>query len=661
MHPVSSLLDEPASLEAFLKQTLSPGLFFANRDHQLVFHPLKAETITWEIFRGQLLDTRHTREKQTFLSCHVRIKPARAGNEDPLLTIRISPSTLHPPPSTLHVTRWLHCHVWEAFDDHGVVASHEVERWIEELVGTVAVADFNDVASLMHELRLLAFHAFVGLSRLPLNSVEAPLPGFSLGVIGFFPTFEEADACVSNPLALLERQQGSVLEESKLVELYLRTASVAELPRGAEEFARQASERSQTDTVLAARLRRLFNETSLTPYTDFVAKSLTFARLLFEQGSLLLDAYAGFLLSLVRQTVYHLTAYDLITFHHQGANYPDALLLDALLREVLRLANAHPRLFLVGPGPDELDLEGWTTGEVQLSNRRTRRRRRALLLGWWMYRFLEGLLVPDEPTSPGENARMLPPPHRRVPEEQLQQRSRRTRRLFSAAPINWKSHQGVLDICLEELADPAMLLELGTALYLDRPFGSTKPPGALDLTPLLSYELFSRAVVRERLSRIAQVEPELRLNPVLTSALKLLEELEVSGIPVPRPAIAASTVRLQDCWRVADDFIVRRATPETIRQLLAYFNWEAYRLPLGNEKGLLNEWHEEGLLPVPVPATKPDEPTRFIFYDSKQNPWFECSVAAEEGFRRRGALELPVPGLKIMCEGVSTVIKSRGL
>jgi hypothetical protein len=465
---------------------------------------------------------------------------------------------------------------------------------------------------------------------------------------------------VSNPLTLLERQQGSVLEESKLAELYLRTASVAELPRGAEEFARQARERGQTDTALALRMRRLFNETSLTPYTDFVEKSLTFARLLFEQGSLSLDAYAGLLLGLVRQTVYHLTAYDLITFHHQGANYPDALLLDALLREVLRLANAHPHLILVGPDPDERDPEGWTTGEAELSNRRTKRRRRALLLGWSMHRFLEGLPVPDEPTSPGENARILPPPHRRVPEEQLQHRAQRTRRLFSSQPIDWKSHRRLLSTCLEELAAPEMLLELGTALYLDRPFGSTKPPGALDLTPLLSYELFSRAVVRERLSRIAQLEPELRSNPILASGLKLLEELEVSGIPVPPPANSSRTVRLQDCWRVADDFIICRATSETIRQLRAYFDWEACRLPAGNGESVMNEWHKEGLIPVPVPASQPNEPTRFIFYDSKQNPRFECSVAADEGFRRCGALELPVPGLKIMREGVSTVIKSRG-
>ncbi len=57
----------------------------------------------------------------------------------------------------------------------------------------------------------------------------------------------------------------------------------------------------------------------------------------------------------------------------------------------------------------------------------------------------------------------------------------------------------------------------------------------------------------------------------------------------------------------------------------------------------------------------PDEPTRFIFYDSKQNPRFECSVAAEEGFRRCGALELPVPGLEMMRDGVRAMIAARFL
>ena len=274
----------PGDLETILERALASGLFFVKRDHQLLFHPPREETITWEIFRGQLLDSRHTREQQAFLSYHVGISESE-GAHLPLLSFRVTESTIH-------VTRWLHLRIWEAFDDNGAIGSRETERWVEELVGTASLAEFNDHDSLLQEVRLLVFHAFVGLSRLPLNSVEAPLPAFSLGLAGFFPNMNEADDCIRDPLALLNRPPSGripVLEESKLLELFLRTGSPSELRRGALEFARRIQDGSEHEAALAARLRRLFNESSLTPYTDLVEKALVFARLLFEREALALE------------------------------------------------------------------------------------------------------------------------------------------------------------------------------------------------------------------------------------------------------------------------------------------------------------------------------------------------------------------------------------
>ena len=632
----------PNDLNDTLERALASGLFFVRRDHRLLFLPPKEETITWEIFRGQLLDSRHTREQQTFLSYHVEIKDSE-GTQAPLLTFRVSLSIPPGPAHAIHVTRWLLLRIWEAFDDNGAIGSRETERWVEELVGTVSLAEFNDVDSLLREIRPLVFHAFVGLSRLPLNSVEAPLPAFSLGIVGFFPSMREANDWVRDPIALLDRPANgriSAVEESKLLELFLRTASPVVLREGAPELARRLRERGETEAALASRLRKLFNEVSLTPYTDFVEKALTFTALLFAQHALSLEAYGGFLLGQIRQTVYHLTAYDLVTFHHQGANYPDALLLDALLREVLALASNHPGLLMV-------DLE---SDPRAVSN--TRRRRRALVLGWWIHRFLHGLSVPDEPTSPGENARVLPAPHQRVPDEQLQPRGRRTRRLFADQPIDWTSHQSLLQGCLEELAHPEMLLELGKALYLDRPFGGAKPPAALDLTPLLSYELFSRSVARDRLNRIGQLEPMVATNPLLSEALARLEELQHSGVKVPPPVGSARTLHLHDCWRAADDFVILRPTPETMRQLRTLFKWE-------DCPGVLREWPEQGMLPIPVPGSTPQEATRIVFYDASFNPQFECTVFAAQGFRRLGALELPMPGLETTLLGTHVVIASQ--
>jgi hypothetical protein len=73
----------------------------------------------------------------------------------------------------------------------------------------------------------------------------------------------------------------------------------------------------------------------------------------------------------------------------------------------------------------------------------------------------------------------------------------------------------------------------------------------------------------------------------------------------------------------------------------------------------LQGWHERGLIPVPIPGSNPQEPTRIVFYDSGFNPRAECSVAAEQGFMRRGALELPAPGLRTEHAGETSVIASR--
>src|SRR5262249_54365310 len=148
-------------------------------------------------------------------------------------------------------------------------------------------------------------------------------------------------------------------------------------------------------------LRSVFNDVSLSPWTDFAEKAVGFLSLLVEGGQIAVTEQVDVLGSLLRQLGRHLTAYDLITFHYRGANYPDALLLDLLLKEYLRLVERHPELLAPGAGdPGRL-------------------RRRALRQGWLLRRYYEGRAVPDAPTSPGENARVLPLPHYRVPEEQL--------------------------------------------------------------------------------------------------------------------------------------------------------------------------------------------------------------------------------------------------
>src|SRR5262249_35041333 len=152
--------------------------------------------------------------------------------------------------------------------------------------------------------------------------------------------------------------------------------------------------------------RALFAEVALSPYTDFVEKTLAFLQLLLERDYFSPADLVDFLSYLLRQLGRHLTAYDLVTFHHFGANYPDALLLDAVLKWYLELIEQHPTLFT-------------SPRSAEAVEKPPRLRRRALRQGWLLRRTYEGHPVPDAPTSPGENARAWPPPHERVPEEQI--------------------------------------------------------------------------------------------------------------------------------------------------------------------------------------------------------------------------------------------------
>src|SRR5205823_2250954 len=87
----------------------------------------------------------------------------------------------------LYVTRSVLCHAHETYDAGGnVILTREVQRWQRELVGTIVLDDCADAGALHDELACQLFQTVVGTSRLPLTSVEAPLPGFSLGQIGFY-------------------------------------------------------------------------------------------------------------------------------------------------------------------------------------------------------------------------------------------------------------------------------------------------------------------------------------------------------------------------------------------------------------------------------------------------------------------------------------------
>jgi len=319
-----------------------------------------------------------------------------------------------------------------------------------------------------------------------------------------------------------------------------------------------------------------------------------------------------------------------VTFHHRGANYPDTLLLDAGLKALLRRLEAHPEAF--GDAADD-------TSEAR---DRKRRWRRALRQGWLLRRFYENHPVPDAPTSPGENTRVLPPPHVRVPEEQILQPSKRTRRLFAGDPLT--GHLGphgeqVLRQSIHDLHHPQELLELGLALFLDRPLGAAKEPGESDQTVLLSHLAFSRSVAQRRLKYLTEtlgLLPDAAERDALRQALA---GFSVVGVPLsevggrPRPgAVSASDAR-----QVADDFVFLRTTTASARDLFRQYDFAP----------LFSRFRLADIAKGPT-LILPRADGRLVIHDDALRPRLEMVPDTSQGYDARAGTEYPRAGLRVL-------------
>ncbi len=374
-------------------------------------------------------------------------------------------------------------------------------------------------------------------------------------------------------------------------------------------------------------LRTLFNEVSLSPYTDLVDRALAFLTLARERGRVTPAEAADFLTGLLLLIGRHLTAFDLITFHHRGANYPDALLLDAILKASLTMARRHPDLF---------------SGDA------ARPRRRGLRQGWLLRRRYEGLPVPDAPTSQGENLRVLPEPFRRVADEQILQPHRRRRQLFADRPLSdWLSDadRDLLRLSLADLAHAGELRELGTALFLDRPLGAPKGPLEPDATPLLSYAAFSRSLALRRLEELAQGPLGLD-NDTAVSLRKTLEALTPGGVPVRGVASRSrpGTVALADARQVAEDFVLLRTTALSAARFWRLFPPEPLRRRFD-----LASWDPHARTLILGAAPPPGETrVRLTVCDDRMRSRIEVVADAADGYVRRAGVEYPAAGLRVL-------------
>jgi hypothetical protein len=625
--PVIASLAPPGldTLGRLIDEVLRPAHFFLAPGVELDWEHTDHEEISWEIFQGRLLDPAHTRQKATFESWNIYRLTGEGRSGEPLLSLKLDGD------GQLYVIRGLECYVWEGYDEGGnVIGSRERRKWVRELTGFVVLARFADTEELADELISQLFHAVVGASRLPLSSVEAPLPAFSFGEL-FYCYRPDAPANAGPARSwwglVNDRLVPSLnrRERARLLETFLHAIGSTEMDAAATAWLERWRYLEQTPDDLGALLRALFNEVSLSPYTDLVEKTLAWLRALERGGHWTIAQAVDFLGWLLRQIGRHLTAYDLVTFHHRGANYPDALLLDAVLKEYLALA-------------------GWFPDPFRGDDTSARMRRRALRQGWLLRRRYEGYPVPDLPTSPGENSRVLPH-HPRVPEEQILQPARRTRRLYSSDPplcaAAFPHVAELLAVSMRDLAQTGELRELGAALFLDRPLGVGKAPAEPDNTPLLSTLAFSRAIATERLDALA-CEPGLAVEPgFLAGCRRRLEGSEVKGVSLE--AVSGDSrpgrVTLADARRASPDFVLLWTTSGSVAELLELFDFsplwgrlnlnylapERRALVLGSEGG-------PGLL----------------IHDERHRPRLELAAAPEEGYTTRAGLEYPATGLRVV-------------
>jgi hypothetical protein len=521
----------PLPLVAAVESVLRPEEFLLGPGCALRIEAARRDQPRWELFQGQLLSPEQTRRTQAFIrwDLFLDVAPDDSNNgaagwncDAPIIVLLYSDTQ-----KRLFVVRTLQVHGWKAAETSpGVIESQPaiLARW--ELVGSVAPPaaattpekgrnrDGSRESGLSHRsfangLRTLLRLACTGISRLPIVSVEAPHPAFSLGNLcaglGEWPEASDSwrhDApSSSDPIAAWDHEYALATRHASplrpwVVEFILRAIPWSKLPALAQHMqpTLDSPQRNVPGSVLPANdvssvLRSVFYQVSLTPHTDFLAKFVELLRLLPQRSGTTSAVSVAAIFDLcgffVRQLCRHLNAYDLHRFHSYGANYPDAILIDRLLILMVDWGILHPEL-LVGSAPATIG------------------RRQALLHAWLTRAGYEGLPIPEHPTTQGENLRIIPG-RERLDEGQIVDPGKRDKRLFYGersadeivAPLRHRLADAVAD-----LQNPKLYREFGMALFLDRPLGIGKNAGELDRTPLVASTAHSCQIGRSRIEQL---------------------------------------------------------------------------------------------------------------------------------------------------------------
>ena len=604
-------------LSTVLAAALNPHRFVLGAGYHCRMESDVPETCRWEVFRGNLLDPAFTREEKTFRTWKVFISPEGQESSVPLLSLKWDE-----PGKQLQVTRYLEVQGWEAVATGNVVDSRPVHKWQQELVGTIDLEMVHDAATLGTLVQHYLHLALVGTSRLPITSVESPLPLFSLGLLHYLPQADVSAGPVQDAAALRSLLSTPGTYQVRHLEAYLRAVTPEQRAgawHGADWWRWER---------LQAALLALFHQVALSPHTSFIDNWVSLLRSLARPDAWGTAAVLDLVGRYVRLLVRHLTAFDLHKFHNLGANYPDALFLDLLLQLYLELLEREPALATGGEKAALL-------------------RRRALRQGWLARRMYEGHLVPDAPTSPGENLRVLPRPFAPVPEEQLTRPQQRTRRLFTDTPTEQlltPITRELLRQAVVDLEQETERRELGLALFLDRPLGVFKlSQGQLrDRTPLLSYLAFSRKIARERLG-LWHTWGWLTEEQQQSVGQRLVRD-EPSGIPVrelPLPGSRPGVICLEDTLQVSGDFLLLRTTPTSVAEF-----WRWYDTTPLQHLGL--EPHVTLLMRSPLCRLREIPPPFLTGYDAAMRPRLEFVTAGEPTYREWAGVEYLREGLRLV-------------
>lgn len=599
----------PAEFAALAARLLAPGRFYVRTPLSLRFEPARLESRRWQLYKGELVPPQQTRDVAAFHQASLFADLPGYPCLGPVISLLLSEDG-----STILVLRGFAVHGHEAFGEGNVIQTRAAVLWQEERIRTVDATsprrEEESAGGVQAALR--------GTSRLAITSVESPHPLYAHGLLGLRPLLLGMDAASGHALADLLRPDQDTSDLARSLDFILRLSESKEVAKLAAWLGRTPT--LATPEQRARLLATWFTEVALTPDLGQAVKMLQLLRHWLSERE-----YQKRLSAWLRQLAWHLTAFDLRRFHHQGANYPDALFLDELLR---RLCEA-----------------------IASSDHLESRTASALRLGSWHRCNLDGLAVPSRATSVGENRRVSPLGEPPVPETELVDPGQRSRQLFVKEPFA-AAYASFLPLIQKAWAMPWSdedLLDLGRATFLDRPLGIFKEfqGWRRDQTPLAAYRMVSRSIAQRRLED-AHVRGWLDRQG-LRESLEQLSALQISGIAagdlqLPKPR--AGVVCLEDANRVAGDFVVTHSLQAAAQAFLESLDLRCSPAATSSMAGWL-------MIRSPRARLFAEPNAVFTFFDLEYRPRLEFGLPpevrpAEVQYTERDGVEFPTCSFRLL-------------